>query len=148
LGCWCAPEPCHGDVLVGLIEEIKRCGNVHDIDVVTEASEKRKLETGESSGAIREAQISKKKKKVASKKRKLETGESSGAVWEAQIPKKNKKMASEKRKLETGESWGAVLEAQIPKKKKKVASAAGLLAVPVLLWPGDTAGHRVRQPEG
>jgi len=147
LGCWCAPQPCHGDVLVGLIEEIKRCGNVHDIDVVTEgASEKRKLETGESSGAIREAQISKKKKKVASKKRKLETGESSGAVWEAQIPKK--KVASEKRKLETGESSSAVWEAQIPKKKKKVASAAGLLAVPVLLWSGDTAGHHVRQPEG
>ncbi len=23
LGCWCAPEPCHGDVLVELIEEIE-----------------------------------------------------------------------------------------------------------------------------
>lgn len=21
LGCWCAPEPCHGDILVSLIEE-------------------------------------------------------------------------------------------------------------------------------
>jgi hypothetical protein len=21
LGCWCAPRPCHGDVLVGIIEE-------------------------------------------------------------------------------------------------------------------------------
>ena len=23
LGCWCAPEPCHGDVLVELIEELE-----------------------------------------------------------------------------------------------------------------------------
>lgn len=23
LGCWCAPKPCHGDVLVELIEEVK-----------------------------------------------------------------------------------------------------------------------------
>lgn len=24
LGCWCAPKPCHGGVLVKLIEEVKR----------------------------------------------------------------------------------------------------------------------------
>jgi hypothetical protein len=25
LGCWCHPEPCHGDVLVKIIENFKRC---------------------------------------------------------------------------------------------------------------------------
>lgn len=24
LGCWCAPEPCHGDVLIKLLKEVKK----------------------------------------------------------------------------------------------------------------------------
>ena len=24
LGCWCAPKPCHGDVLIEIIEDIKK----------------------------------------------------------------------------------------------------------------------------
>jgi hypothetical protein len=26
LGCWCAPRPCHGDVLVSLVDEMKLRG--------------------------------------------------------------------------------------------------------------------------
>ena len=25
LGCWCNPKPCHGDILVGLLQEVKTC---------------------------------------------------------------------------------------------------------------------------
>jgi len=31
LGCWCAPKPCHGDVIVGFLEgmECHECGRQH-----------------------------------------------------------------------------------------------------------------------
>ena len=31
LGCWCSPKPCHGDVLVELVNSTKRLSNVPEI---------------------------------------------------------------------------------------------------------------------
>lgn len=34
LGCWCPPRPCHGEVLIKLLEEIKH-GNERDTETST-----------------------------------------------------------------------------------------------------------------
>lgn len=31
LGCWCYPKPCHGDVLIEIIEEIKKNGKPSEL---------------------------------------------------------------------------------------------------------------------